>query len=528
MTRSLLLTCFAVLSNALVLRAQLVQTCLNVDLGAGEFLSGMAQDPSGGFFLVGTIWPDGTASHAEIARIDPAGGLIEGMRSVHDTEQEGLNAVARTSDNGFVAGGQWQAGILTSMLMVKFNGEGELLWSWSVGEQGTGSTYALAVAAAFDGEILAAGARSDLSAHHAPFVVEFDDEGVLNWKFAYQFQGNASGDATGIIRLPDGGSVVSGYHNGEDNSAVHGWMMRLDSTGHVAWSRTTQPGARVDAVMAAPDGGFVFAGSLEGQLGMGGYYDALVVKVNADGQFVWDLVVGTDDTEYANTITRTIDGGYVVGGTFVSGGGDQQAYLIKLDFSGQLLWTRRIGQSGSSKACFVVRPTLSNGLALGVRTSDGPEADMGLVLTDGLGMPCPLCGVDSAGDVMHGITLTDFAVTPVDLAETSPHPLAFAPTGTSSILCGGVGIAEPLEDKGAVRIVPQPVGPSAQIHFQGFRTADEPVTFILSDALGQQVLALPLRSNPTAFDRGGLPSGVYQYHLRSGSSVLRTGTVVME
>lgn len=528
MTRSLFLACIIGLSNALALRAQLVQACLDVDLGAGESLSGMVQDPGGGFFLVGTIWPEGTASHAEIARIDPDGGLIEGLRSVHDTEQEGLNAVARTSDNGFVAGGQWQAGTLTSMLMVKFNSEGELLWGRSVGEQATGSTYALAVAAAFDGEILAAGARSDLSAHHAPFVVEFDEDGVLNWKLAYQFQGNASGDATGITRLPDGGSVVSGYHNGEDNSAVHGWIMRLDSTGHVVWSRTTQAGARFDAVMAAPDGGFVFAGSLEGQLGMGGYYDVLVVKVNADGEFVWDQVVGTDDTEYANTITRTIDGGYLVGGTFVNDGGDQQAYLIKLDFSGQLLWTRRIGQSGSGMACFAVRPTLSNGLALGVRTSAGPEADMGLVLTDGLGIPCPLCGVDSAGDVMHGITLTDFAVTPVDLAESSPHPLAFAPVGTSSILCGGVGIAEAVDDQVAVRIVPQPVGPSAQIHFQGIRAAEEPVTFALSDALGQLVMALPLRSSPMTFDRGNLPSGVYQYHIRSGSRMLRSGTVVME
>lgn len=530
MTRTLLLTCFVLLGNAPALRAQLVQACLNVDLGAFELPSGMVQDPSGGFFLVGTVWPDGKdvyPSYAVTARLDPDGALIEGMHTVHDTEEDGLNAVARTSDNGFVAGGQWQAGVLTSMLVVKFNSEGDPVWSRSVGEQGSGSTYALAIAAAFDGEILAAGARSDLSAHHAPFVVELDDEGAVNWKLAYQFQGNASGDATGITRLPDGGSVVSGYHNGEDNSAVHGWIMRLDSTGHVAWSRTTQAGARFDAVMPAPDGGFVFAGSLEGQFGIGGLYDVLVVKVNANGEFAWDLVVGTDDTEYANAITRTLDGGYVVGGAVVSDGGAQQAYLIKLDHSGQLLWTRKIGQSASNTTCFAIRPMLTNGLAVGVRIVDGDGPDMGLILTDGLGMPCPLCGVDSAGTTTHGTTLTDFAVTPVDLAEGSPHPLAFTATGTSSILCGGVGVAEPLEGPGAVRIVPQPIRSSAQIFFQEGRSA-EPLTFILSDAIGQSVMVLPMRSSPLAFDRRGLPSGVYHYRIHGRSGPLRSGTVVME
>ncbi|TGE24204.1 T9SS type A sorting domain-containing protein [Hymenobacter aquaticus] len=112
------------------------------------------------------------------------------------------------------------------------------------------------------------------------------------------------------------------------------------------------------AAQPTTDGGFILGGnsgsSISGdktQAGRGGT-DYWLVKLDANGNKMWDKTFGGPDNEHLVAVQQTRDGGYIVGGRSTSGiGGDKtQAnkggadyWVLKLDANGTKLWDRSFG-----------------------------------------------------------------------------------------------------------------------------------------------------------------------------------------
>ena len=118
------------------------------------------------------------------------------------------------------------------------------------------------------------------------------------------------------------------------------YIIKIDSLGDSLWTRTyagegDEEGPYDDiaySITQTSDGGFAVVGYTSYWVG---HDDVWLLKVNASGDTLWTRVYGGDNFDYANSVVQASDGGYVIAGsagTFDEGSYD--VYLIKTDSLG--------------------------------------------------------------------------------------------------------------------------------------------------------------------------------------------------
>lgn len=103
-------------------------------------------------------------------------------------------------------------------------------------------------------------------------------------------------------------------------------------------------------VEVLPDNSFIVAGSSTAG-GLGGV-DAMLVKFSADGTVEWSKSYGGSGNEFFMHILTCSDGNYLaVGETTSFGAGNVDIYVVKFDGNGNVLWERTCGGSGQEWSC---------------------------------------------------------------------------------------------------------------------------------------------------------------------------------
>ncbi len=202
-----------------------------------------------------------------------------------------------------------------------------------------------------------------------------------------------------IFHTADGGYLLGGMSNsgiGLDKSqASNGgydyWTIKLDAAGNKQWDRSL--GGLHDEFLSAlqqtSDGGYILGGrSRSGISGdksqpSNGQEDCWVVKLNANGVKQWEKTFGGTLYETVTSMQQTADGGYILGAYSNSGtssdksqpskGGDD-FWLIKLDATGNKVWDKTIGGSGSDILSSIAQTT-DGGYILGGYSNSGISGD---------------------------------------------------------------------------------------------------------------------------------------------------------
>ncbi len=139
------------------------------------------------------------------------------------------------------------------------------------------------------------------------------------------------------------------------------WLVRLNSTGETLWDKTigSTSNEYVTCAIATPDGGFLLGcytlsgiGGHKTDSSRGGY-DWWIVKVDADGNVLWDKTIGGNLTDQLWAMDITPDGGFILGGfsaSDISGEKTEPSidfngdyWVVKLDSIGNILWDKTIG-----------------------------------------------------------------------------------------------------------------------------------------------------------------------------------------
>src|SRR5437667_383958 len=125
------------------------------------------------------------------------------------------------------------------------------------------------------------------------------------------------------------------------------------------WQRaiggTGEDGA--SSIIQTTDGGYAVAGYT---LSFGaGKNDMYIVKLDGSGTLQWSRTVGGTANDVVRSIKQTTDGGYAVAGYTQSfgAGGLADFYIVKLDSSGTLQWSRTVGGTGDDRTTSVVQAT---------------------------------------------------------------------------------------------------------------------------------------------------------------------------
>jgi hypothetical protein len=337
--------------------------------------------------------PDGTVVFAGETASAGAGGsdiLVEEYRCPWDLDQTlyggpgddkvfaavPLGDGTTLLDGGTTSLGRWDA------WSMKYRRYGEADWAVTVGTPG--DEWAYGSIEAPDGTLVACGeVVDDGTGDTDGWVLALDPGGAPLWQFRY---GGAREDWTyAIVPAPGGGALVAGGSRSFGPGDWDGWLLRIGAAGEILWSKAYGgPGDEVFyGLSALADGTFVASGQTS-SWGAGGS-DAWFVRVDGEGAVLWERAVGSldDDTIYASA---TLDDGIVAAGQRgFYGPGDGEAWLVRLDGGGERVWAKETRESAPERLYAVAVGSRGRIFAGGRTSSSGAGGKDALTLQVDLG-----------------------------------------------------------------------------------------------------------------------------------------------
>lgn len=196
-----------------------------------------------------------------------------------------------------------------------------------------------------------------LGAHAQPFT------------FSKTFDGSADDEYTSSFPTSDGNYLATGYTWG---SPYGGLATKLNPAGVVIWSKTVG-GTRI-LRSAETSSGLFFLGGENVVSSNSNFY---LAKISGNGTVLWAKTFGKSaEPDQFRDMRLTSDGGCIMVGcadTAAGAGFTPIAYIIKVDSSGNLQWSKYIG--GGQGEEFYVAKELSGGgyLACGYTHSYGSQ-----------------------------------------------------------------------------------------------------------------------------------------------------------
>jgi hypothetical protein len=353
--------------------------------GAADDFGQSALACSGGYLVCGWTYSFGSGdANQYLVRTNDLGDTVwtrtYGAQSVEDN---GLQ-VEPTFDTGFVVVGYSISSGRANMTLTKIDARGDSLWAREYG--GSLDDMAYAVDQAPDsGFIVAGGTYSFGAGRPNIYAVRTDAQGDTLWTKTY---GGAGEDyAFSVAATRDSGFMVCGWTRSYGVGMADIYLIKTDARGDTEWTRT-YGGAEDDyghAVRQTADGGYIIAGST---LSFGaGLADFYLVRINPSGDTLWTRTYGGDSSDLGHSVELTEDGGFIMAGQTSSfGAGNWDAWLVKTDSLGDTLWTQTVGDTGDDR-CYSVQKTSDRGyIVAGSTGSTGAGGfDAWLVKTDSAG-----------------------------------------------------------------------------------------------------------------------------------------------
>ncbi|OPZ97218.1 MAG: hypothetical protein BWY70_01557 [Bacteroidetes bacterium ADurb.Bin408] len=296
------------------------------------------------------------------------------------------------------------------------------------------------------------------------------------------------------------------------NGAIDIYVTKIDSLGNTLWTQIIGIDSAIavcNQIKNTKDGGHIIVGYDQ----IGNVMDVLLMKIDSLGSVQWVKTYGGIDSDNGENVFETSDGGYiVVGGTFSFGAaGYGDAYLLKTDSAGNLLWSKIYGGAGKEWGCSVKE------------TNDGGYVFAGVTwITNG----AFLIKTDQNGGVD---CFENSPATIVNTPGTHTYTASFIvgqcnASNTPNTIVGSVGVEENIcnytnvqgidYSDNALEIYPNPASKNFIIETL------ENGTLEIFNIEGQLVKTIYLSAPKTSVDVSYLPNGVYAIEVKSAKGVV--------
>ncbi len=285
-------------------------------------------------------------------------------KAIGGSTYDHAHAIISLPDGKIVAAGDtWSFGLgAPDIYITALDVFGNLLWTRTIG--GSGSDYGRAIALTLDSGFVVAGRTNSYGAGgYDVYVAKFDLNGNVLW--TRTVGGTRTDEGLAIAATNDGGCVVAGTTYSFGYGYGDMYVVKLDANGNLQWTRTVGGSGRDKghAILQSRDGAYVIVGSTT-SFGQDST-DVYVVKLDNTGNLVWTRTVGGISADEGYAVTESSDSGYVVAGfTEAYGQGSHDIYVLKLDKNGNLQWTRTIGGSTGHDEGAAIITTQDGGFAV--------------------------------------------------------------------------------------------------------------------------------------------------------------------
>jgi hypothetical protein len=264
----------------------------------------------------------------------PAAAYGQWIATYGGEYEEQVHSIQQTSDGGYIVAGRTDSfgEGQTDMWVLKLDASGNVSWQKTYG--GTSSDFASTIQQTSDGGYIVAGNTYSYSDKEGDiWVLKLDASGNVSWQKTYG--GTSSDFARTIQQTSDGGYIVAGETWSFGAGSCDAWVLKLDSAGAITWQKT-YGGAGVDqpsSIQQTSDGGYIVAGWTDsfGDI----FFDNIwILKLDESGNVSWQKTYrqSGSESERADSIQQTSDGGYIVSGYAIYG----DAKILKLDSNGDV------------------------------------------------------------------------------------------------------------------------------------------------------------------------------------------------
>lgn len=227
----------------------------------------------------------------------------------------------------------------------------------------------------------------------APAIEWQNRIGGVNLNYSYNSQKTNDG---GFIVGGRSNSDISGDKSENSRGGFDYWIAKVNSLGIVEWDKTIgggNPNGWEQDVLyklkKTTDNGYIICGSSQSPISgdkiessVGGS-DFWIVKLDSNGNIVWQNTIGGTNNDVPYSIELASDGGYVIGGyseSNISGDktencrGLQDYWIVKLNGIGDIQWERTFGGSGND-ILNNVKETTDGGYFLSGRSNSDISGD---------------------------------------------------------------------------------------------------------------------------------------------------------
>lgn len=373
-----------------------------------EEANAVIQTDDGGFIIVGETKSFGAGgTDIYVVRIKPDGDTMW-TKTFGGVNYDEAYDIVKADDTHYLIGAYTTSfGVGEGdIYLIKIDLNGDTLWTKTIGTEA--NDHIKKIKKTSDGGFIMCGDFEEWG-QYKYYLVKTDSDGDTVWTKAYDY-----GIANSIVQTYDGGYALIIYPYASTYWRYDFHLVKTDEYGNITWSKFyggPDPNYEIGfALEQTTDDGYLIAGRADGY-GAGGS-DFLIIKTNSNGDSLWSKTFGGINDERAFTLTKTSDGGYLIGGyTSTFGGGFFDVYLVKTNEYGDSLWTRTYGGTWQEMALDLKE------------TDDGGFAIAGYTQTYGAGLfDCYLVKTDQNGLVTGINDPTDAIVEDFNLYQNYPNP----------------------------------------------------------------------------------------------------------
>ncbi len=344
-----------------------------------------------GFIIVGYTFSFGlNQSDVWLLKINPSGDTLWTKTFDFGSYDAGF-FVQKTNDLGYIITGMTHsAGTGEDILIVKTDQSGNMVWSKKYGE--VSDDCAWCVDKTSDNGYIIAGYSSS-SGNRDLWLLKTNGSGDTLW--SKKFGGSGSEEGRSVIQCSDKGFIIVGFTNSYGAGNFDLYIIKTDSLGNLKWSKT-YGGTGDDmgySVKKVSGGGYVIVGNTY-SYGFG-ESDIWILRINDTGDTLWTRTFGDMGWDWGYSVFENPDKGFIIAGSTSLTGGTEDVLFIKTDEYGNEKWRREVSGSQVEEVYSVCEDIYGGFVFTGYTYSFGNgEADVYIIKTNPLKVLYPNGGED--------------------------------------------------------------------------------------------------------------------------------------
>lgn len=430
-------------------------------------------------------------------------------------------------DNYFYCLGSKLTAVNSVLTISKLNEQGDTLWNKVIGESPFVYNPARFVEVEnnfYVGCYIKDNASDTVLPDFA--IIKINREAEVIWQKRYVKSGQDV--PSQILATMDGGFVLAGTTGSFGDVTGDFYLIKTDSLGNLEWEKT-YGGIKTDvanSVALTSDGGYILTGYSSSYSAS---TDCLVIKTDSLGNELWAKNFGLAFNDNGGMVTELNDKTFLVSTAFRTSSSQLDATLLKLDIDGQIIWQQTYTESNYSS------------LGIPIIENDDGTIIVGGIIMNSLNNPVgKILKVDPSGNQLWSrkyFTRSDRPNYINQIAHTSNNSMIFCGAafdsmdvkrawvakldcfGCDSLLCYYEdSICEPFVSVPEIqlsvhipKLYPNPIEEVSKLVFQNVEQQN--YTLKIYNALGKIIMQKETTNDYFELNNSDFVSGIYNYVL---------------